>query len=290
MPRTCPISITADSHGLAGNLVLPDQASPESPVPGAVVLGGPGPLPLQRYSPQGAKQWPVLWTEALAAAGIAGLCYDQRGSGLSTGLYHEADWDALYDDALAAVEMLRAQPEVIQVAAIAWADGCHFALQMAAQGKVDALILLAPGFYTAEERYTQNIRSLASRRGLSERVVQLRVQQWRRSIEEALDLVKQGHCISTVQLGEGQQVQTNLVRFLTGIAFDPSLLLPHVKVPVLLLHGEQDAVIPPDESQMMAAHLPGPHDRITYRGINHFIYRYSGPMKDGAAWLSQVLV
>lgn len=77
MAKTHPISIAAETHGLAGNLVLPEAAAPESPVPAAVVVGGPGPVPLQRYTisrsstnrPQGAK--PAISRMASAPAARA---------------------------------------------------------------------------------------------------------------------------------------------------------------------------------------------------------------------------
>ncbi len=288
MPKNHPISISTETHGLAGNLILPDQASKDSPAPGAIVIGGPGPMPLQRYTAEGAKQWPVQWTEALGEAGLAGLCYDQRGSGLSTGQYEDADWSDLYDDAVAALDLLKVQPEVGKVAAISWAEGCHFALQLAAEGKVDALVLLAPAYHNAEERYAASIAALAARKGLSERVVKVRVDQWKSEVMALAKRVEQGETKTTTDLG-GQQVTTNLVRFLQTIAFDPGAVARQVKVPVLVLHGEDDTAIPPSESELLARAVPGPCDRITYRGVAHFLYRHPKAMKDAVDWLKKTL-
>lgn len=288
MPKTHPISIAQETYGLAGNLVLPDGAAPEAKVPGAAVVGGPGPLPLQRYSPEGSKGWPVLWTEALAAAGVAGLCYDQRGSGLSTGAYHDADRDALYDDARAAVEMLAVQPEVSGVAAIAWGEGCSFALQLAAEGKVNALVLMSAAYHTEEERYARSVAELAARKGLSDRVVQVRVNQWKNEMLAAARRVQEGQVTATTDIG-GKTVTTNLVRWLQTVAFDPAPVVERVTVPVLLLHGADDGAIPPSESAAMARALPGPADRITYDGAAHFLYRHRAATSDAASWLKRIL-
>ncbi|HWI65584.1 MAG TPA: alpha/beta fold hydrolase [Symbiobacteriaceae bacterium] len=288
MPKLESVAISQDTYGLAGNLVLPDGATAEARVPGAVIIGGAGPLPLQRYTAEGAKNWPVIWTEALAAAGIAGLCYDQRGSGLSTGNYHEADWDALYDDARAAVEMLSVQPEVEGVAAIAWGEGCGFALQLAAEGKVDAIVLMAPAYHTEEERYARSIADLAARKGLSDRVVQVRVNQWKNEILAMARRVQEGETTATVDLG-GQPVTTNLVRFLQSVAFDPAPVVARVRVPALLLHGDDDQAIVPAESDEMSRALPGRVERITYSGAAHFLYRHGGAKADAVAWLHKVL-
>jgi pimeloyl-ACP methyl ester carboxylesterase len=288
MPRTEPISITQDSYGLAGNLVLPDGATAEAKVPGAVIVGGPGPMPLQRYTKEGARNWPVMWTEALAREGVAGLCYDQRGSGLSTGEYHDADWDALYDDAKAAAEMLAVQPEVGSVAAIAWGEGCHFALQLAAEGKVSALVLLSAPYHNEEERYARSIAALAARKGLSDRVVQVRVNQWKNEMLTVARRVQEGTVTATVDVG-GTPVKTNLVRFLQTVAFNPAPLAALVQVPVLLLHGDDDAVILPAESEAMVQALPGPADRIAYSGAAHFLYRHDKARADAVAWLKRTL-
>lgn len=288
MSKTHSVSISCEGYGLAGNLVLPDGATAESPVPGAVIIGGPGPLPLTRYSETGARQWPVLWSESLANSGLAALCYDQRGGGLSSGTYHEADWTDLLEDNRAAVEMLALQPEVGPVAAVAWAEGCGFALQLAAEGKVQALILLAPPYHNAETRYARDIAALAARKGLSDRVVQLRINQWQSEIRATLEQVQKGQTVSTTDVG-GQVTSINLIRFLQTTAFDPSRVAAQVKVPVLLLHGRDDTAIPPVESEAMAAGLNGQTDRVVYPGMAHFIYRHGPAMRDAAAWLRRTL-
>lgn len=284
MTKLDTVWIAGEAHGLAGNLVLPAGASPEGRVPGAVVVGGPGPAPLQRYTRDGFKEWPMLWTERLAESGVAGLCYDQRGSGLSGGQYHEADEEDLYADCAAAVEMLRLQPEVGRVAAVAWDDGTSFALRLAAEGRVDALILLAPGFLTAEARYRAQVSALAARKGLSDRVVQIRLRQWQAEVEAIRRRVEAGERVSTSEVG-GRRVTTNLLRLLHTLTFDPAEWAGQCKVPVLILHGADDAVIPPGESETLAAALGGPVDRIVYPGQGHFLYRHRQAVQDAADWI-----
>ncbi|MDB4898165.1 MAG: hypothetical protein JWN15_4427, partial [Firmicutes bacterium] len=101
--------------------------------------------------------------------------------------------------------------------------------------------------------------------------------------------VGEGHNTTVTDLGGGNTVTTNLTRFLQTVAFNPAEVVPKINAPVLLLHGEDDTVVPPAESQAMAEALPGKPDRLTYRGVAHFIYRYSRPMGDATAWLNQVL-
>jgi pimeloyl-ACP methyl ester carboxylesterase len=256
MAKTHPVSISSETHGLAGDLILPDAASAEQKINAAVLIGGPGPLPLTRYDGR-EPNWPVQWAHALAKAGLGALAYDQRGGGLSSGEYHEADWDALYDDAKAVQEMLAVQPEVAKVAGVAWGDGTQFALQLAAEGKLKALVLLAPAFHPTEERYLHDLRDLASRKGLSERVVQIRHGQWKQEMAGLLSRVQAGERISVTDVG-GRQVQTNLVRFLQHTAYNPGAVAAHVTVPVLILHGEADTAVAPRESAALATAIGGP--------------------------------
>lgn len=288
MIKTHPVSVACGSYALAGNLVLPEGAAQGAAVPGAVILGGPGPVPLTRYTEEGLNQWPILWSEALGKAGLGALCYDQRGSGLSTGLYHEADWQDLYEDCKAAAEMLEIQPEISRTAAVAWGEGCGFALRLAAEGQVSALVLLAPAYHNAEQRYEADIARLAASKGLSDRVVQIRVNQWKSDMTNVIRKVEQGVVHTTTDVG-GKTVTTNLVRFLQTTAFDPSQVVPAVKVPVLLLHGEDDTVVHPDESEAMQQALPGQAERKTYPGAAHFLYRNPQVIADAVAWLKGTL-
>jgi pimeloyl-ACP methyl ester carboxylesterase len=291
--KSHPVTIGMDGYALAGTLLLPAHAAADNPVPGVVIAGGPDPLPQIRVHEQGGANWPLLWAHALAKAGYAVLCYDQRGGGLSTGVYHEATRDDLYQDLLNVVDMLRAQPEVDsqRIAVVAWAEGAGFGLQLAHQGVVNAAVLLAPPFHTAEERYTRWIRALAARKGLSERVVNLRVQMWRQDMAATVERVNQGVRTTTTELG-GKQVTTNLVRFVQNQQFDPKSLLPGLSSKLLLLHGAADNVIPAAESAELKATLDAagvPVARIEYPGVEHFIYREQRAIRDAAAWLQTAL-
>lgn len=284
--HTYPISIASETYSLAGTLVLPEGASSAARVPAAVIVGGPDPLPLQRREQDGTKNWPLRWAEAFGAAGVGCLCYDQRGSGESGGLYADADWDDLYDDAAAAAELLALQPEVSEVAAVAWADAAGFALRLAAEGKVKRLILLAAGACTAEARYSEQVRRLAASRGLSERVVELRVRQWRAQVQALRERVAAGTHIAETDIG-GRRIVTNLRRLLAVSEFDPAAAARQVQAPVLLLHGGADTVVPPHESERLAAALPGPVERRVYPEEGHFLYRSDRAMADAVDWMNR---
>lgn len=303
-----------NGYELAGSLALPDSAAVQSPKPGVLIVPGPGPSPLTRSTGEGEDRWPLIWARELAEAGFVALCFDQRGGGQSTGRYSDADRNSLYQDTVAVLETLAVQPEVDREAlvAIAWDEGCGFALQLAAEGRVHALVLMATPFYTAEERFTREIRQLAARRGLSERVVQLRLNQWRRQMDAVARQVAGGEKTTSVKVGE-HETMLNLARFLQNTRFDPAAVLAHVHVPVLVLHGEDDRVIPPQESAELisalvargAVHDGGAgagagggatgiraavelYQRIVYREAGHFLYNDRRLIRDAITWLTGI--
>lgn len=288
MSRHHPFTIPLDQYTLGGSIILPDGASPDQQVPVAVFVGDPGPYPLTRHTDQGTVRWPMAWAEAFATEGVGSFCYDQRGGGITSGDYADANREDLLTEAREVVAMALAQAETSRCAAIGWADGASFALQLAAEGVVDAVVLLAPPFRTAEGRYEAQVRDLARRGGFSDRVVALRLQKWRDEMTAMSRRVEEGEARSTQEIG-GQSVSLNLNRFLQTATFDPAGVAASVRKPVLLLHGEADAIIPPDESAMLASELQCPCRRITYPKVEHFLYRHADAALDAARWLAQTL-
>ncbi|CCH31624.1 hypothetical protein BN6_43420 [Saccharothrix espanaensis DSM 44229] len=88
---------------LAGSLSLPEGGAP---VPGVVMVGGSGPSDRDNDT-----HFPPI-RRHLVDAGIAVLSYDKRGVGGSSGDWLDATIDDLASDAAAALDFLRARPEV----------------------------------------------------------------------------------------------------------------------------------------------------------------------------------
>lgn len=88
---------------LAGSLTLPDRGAP---LPGVVMVGGSGPSDRDNDT-----HFPAI-RRHLVDAGIAVLSYDKRGVGGSSGDWLDASIDDLASDAAAALDLLRARPEV----------------------------------------------------------------------------------------------------------------------------------------------------------------------------------
>ncbi|MFE9749558.1 alpha/beta hydrolase family protein [Saccharothrix saharensis] len=97
------VTFTNGGVTLAGSLALPDRGTP---VPGVVMVGGSGPS-----NRDNDTHFPPI-RRHLVDAGIAVLSYDKRGVGGSSGDWLDATLDDLASDAAAALDFLRARPEV----------------------------------------------------------------------------------------------------------------------------------------------------------------------------------
>jgi uncharacterized protein len=99
--RERPVSFASADVDLAGTLLLPTGAGPHAAV--VIVHGAERDASRESYRLLGSH---------FARRGIATLIYDKRGVGASTGDWFQATFDDLTADALAAVEAVRAQPEI----------------------------------------------------------------------------------------------------------------------------------------------------------------------------------
>ena len=97
--REKPAAFTSGDAELRGRLILPDGAGPH---PAIVMVHGSEKDAATIFSHEG-------WL--LAPHGIAVLIFDKRGTGTSEGKFG-MDFGQLSDDVVAAVEWLRAQPEI----------------------------------------------------------------------------------------------------------------------------------------------------------------------------------
>jgi dienelactone hydrolase len=97
------VRIPANGETLAGTLWLPEG---DGPFPALVILHGSAPA----VRSQPAMQ---MHANAFAKRGIAALVYDKHGFGESSGTYVHEDYRTFIADAHAALDYLKARPDVI---------------------------------------------------------------------------------------------------------------------------------------------------------------------------------
>ncbi|HEY7146246.1 MAG TPA: alpha/beta hydrolase [Streptosporangiaceae bacterium] len=103
-PGLRDVTFSSGNVVLAGSLALPGREAPV--LAGVVMVGGSGPSDRDNdtYFPPIRRH--------LTGAGIAVLSYDKRGVGGSSGDWRDATMDDLAADAAAALDFLRAHPDV----------------------------------------------------------------------------------------------------------------------------------------------------------------------------------
>ena len=122
--RTHEVRFESQGARLAGTLFVPLQGPASHP--GIVILQGSSTNLRRDYR---------FYADHFARSGFAVLTFDKRGHGESTGDYGRATYHVLTADAAAAVEFLRARPEVTREAVGVWglSQGALIAPRLAAR-------------------------------------------------------------------------------------------------------------------------------------------------------------
>ena len=236
---------------LAGELVIPNTPGPH-PV---IVFAAGG-------STYGTREMFRVFAEFFAIHGVAGLIYDKRGLGASTGDWLRAGFEDLAGDALAAVRTLKARPDIdARRIGMMGASQSGWIVALAASQSKDVAFIISqsgPGVGPEEcELYRSEAWLRAD--GFPEE-----------EIREAMKFIRQRyHCALT---GEGWDALADAERAIKGKAwfaysggsagqnhpfwhfwklirtFDPVPAMEKVNCPVLGVFGARDTFLPAEKS------------------------------------------
>ncbi len=245
------VTFTNGNVTLSGTLIFP-----ATPPPHPVIVYAAG------GSIYGTREMFRVFAEFLALHGVAGLIYDKRGLGSSTGDWLRAGFDELADDALAGVRLVKARSDI---------DARHIGLMGASQS--GWIVALA----AARSRDVAFIVSQSgSGVGVEEQEL-YRSEAWLRAdgfseedIRDAMKFIRRRYqCAVT---GEGWDALTEVEReaskkswfaYTGGHAgkdnpfwgfwrlihnFDPVPVLEKVQCPVLAVLGAKDTFVPAEKS------------------------------------------
>jgi pimeloyl-ACP methyl ester carboxylesterase len=295
---------------LAGTLTIPQG---KGPFPAALLLSGSGP---QNRDEELVGHKPFLVVaDFLTRAGIAVLRVDDRGVGGSSGQLIMSTTSDFADDALAGVRFLRARAEVNpkRVGLIGHSEGGLVAPLAASRSKDVAYIVLLAGTGVPGDEVLIRQNELMSRAaGVSEAAIQAGLAGQR----AVLDLIKagadsaalweKGTELARMQMAAlpdsvrpsremaDQMMAAQLggvtkpwFRFFVG--YDPRPALRRVTVPVLVLNGELDLQVSPDQNvpEIEKALKEGGNRDVTVRrlrGLNHlFQQAKTGALREYSA-------
>ncbi len=276
---------------LAGTLTLPARG--RGPFPAAIFIHGSGPVDRDENAPGLKTDIFRQLAESLAAAGVASLRFDKRGVGESDGDAAPTSRADLLDDVRAALDALRAQPEVdgARIILIGHSEGAYLApIVAAADSRIAGLVLLAGAAQSLAEITRWQVETLLRLQGASDEQVKAALAQE----DEYLAFVKGSegewadysyeelkHAMPwlTEQAASALTATPLSLSWLREhYADDPRAWLRQVSAPVLVINGEKDLQVPSSEAEdIQAALAEGKNPEVTAHvlaDLNHFLRRH----------------
>lgn len=197
-------------------------------------------------------------TEMLPPLGVAVLTYDRRGSGKSDGDLKDSDYAMLADDAIAAVQMLKADPRIDPKRIGIWglSQGGWLSLLAATRSSdVRFVVSIAAPVVTPDVQMMFRSENAMRINGYPEaeidqmRATRNAVDDYMRgtgdraAAQVLVDAAKTEPWFDLLYLGEvvGDRATS---RWRKEIEYDPLSTLDEVKVPALILFGANDPVVP----------------------------------------------
>lgn len=271
--KTTELKFTSDGHELAGTLLIP----PGAPSATALLISGSGPI--DRDSNMKRMRIDVMRqiAEHLARAGIASYRYDKRGVADSTGDYRATGFHDNVADAQAALEALRARPEIDadRIVAIGHSEGALIATELAAAdvGLAGAVLLAGaaqPGEQILRWQATQVAGSLPKPARLILKL--LRKDLLKMQDKRLAQLKESSDDVIRIQL-----VRINARWFREFMAHDPTIGLARAKTPILAITGAKDLQVDPGDIAIMESLAPADFTGEVVPDVTHLLRRETGP-------------
>lgn len=245
------VNVPAKGFSLGGTLLLPkSNKSGKQRFPAVVTITGSGqqtrderiPLSgLEKYRPFGQI------AEALAASGIAVLRVDDRGVGKSGGrdTLEKATTADFADDTRAQIAYLRSRPDIDpdKIALIGHSEGGVIAPMVASSdSKIAAVVLMAGTAKRGDEILTFQYADAIQQDPTTGPDEKKELIEKRRSL---LTAVADGRADSTVP----EAFKSNWMKLF--LSYDPMATIKKVRQPILILQGELDHQVTPDQAAML---------------------------------------
>jgi pimeloyl-ACP methyl ester carboxylesterase len=262
---------------LAGSLNFPER----TPAPALVAVHG---------AEAALRSYPLyehLHT-VLPPAGFAAVTFDRRGEGESTGEPSAGRFEVLADDAVAVVEHVAAQPEVDADRIGLWGisqGGWVAPLAATRSERVAFLVLVASAGVSPAEQMRWAVPRQLRLAGYGDDAVSLQdaaraeleeVVHGRGSAERAqrlLDAASREPWWPLVYLPDRVLDEQGRSAWIEEMDFEPEPVFARVRVPTLLVYGEDDAWMPVEESVRAWRRARGDEvDVVRLPGVGHAPY------------------
>jgi pimeloyl-ACP methyl ester carboxylesterase len=251
------------SGELAGTFLTPPHADMA-----ALVLTGSGPLDRDANGPRFRSRISLEIAQALAGHGVCSLRYDKRGAGRSQGDYFAAGLSDNYADARAATDWLRDRCPDIPVYAIGHSEGALHAAHLAADAKVDGAVLIAcPTRRGQEILIWQAAQIVPTLPAASRALLRLLRIDPLKSQRKAFARLR-STTTDAIRI-QGKKVNARWLR--QFMDYDPIPVFERIRVPLLVLVGEYDMQVPPEDAQTIGTLVHGACHQQVLAGISHIL-------------------
>jgi pimeloyl-ACP methyl ester carboxylesterase len=244
------IQFSSGEAELSGTLYLPPSPGPH---PAVVFVHGSGPETRRELS---------YYARVMARAGIAGLAYDKRGTGVSTGDLYATDYAGYAADAAAAMARLREHPRIQpdRVGLVGFSEGEWVGLLAARRDPRAAFLVVVAASGTSPARQVNmEIGSRLRAKGYSEEIIEQalalnrRIFAYQRTGREDpqldADLAQarqQAWFAAAGQIPDRLYPAADYGWWRSVMDFDPAPVWEQIDIPVLILKGGRDPKSPVD--------------------------------------------
>lgn len=262
-----------------------------------------GPFPAVLLLPGGGTQYltlePDYWARRFAEAGIAALVVHKRGTGDSGGEWSTATFEDLIGDAGAAIEALRAHPEIAgrgaadgtttsrsgdaRIGVMGFSQGGRLAPLVAARFGADAAVGISGPQLTPAETRLYALENALRRGGMPEENLAVALPLWREYMDRVLageDLAPLDARIAAAAERMNPQAlpptsdTSTPSPIFNSLDFDGRPDLARLDAPFLAMYGADDPVVPVEASvavlrEVFAASGYDGFELVVIPGVGH---------------------
>lgn len=264
-----PVRIPASGFNLAASLAKPGGAT--APLPAIVLVGGSGPTDRDET----AFGVPIMGhiAGALVDAGFLVVRYDKRGVGQSGGRAESATINDYVEDARAVVAWLQKRKDVDKrrIAVVGHSEGAWVALAAAARDKrIAAIAMIAAPAATGADVVLEQQARLFDRMKTPEAERQEKV-----ALQQRINAAVLGKG-TWEGVPESVRHTADTPWFQSYLAFDPARVMKDVRQPIVIIHGELDAQVPPHHADKLvevalARRRKAGVNVLKISGVNHLL-------------------
>jgi len=247
-PTDVDVVIPANGFNLAGTITTPPAVAARLRHPVVILVGGT--TPAGRDEPVSGVAVFAQLARGLSDAGVMTVRYDRRASGQSGGRIEAATIADYADDVAAVVRWVakRDDADKRRIVIAGYADGVPAALLAASKTKeIDGLVTIGAAASRGAEATLEQQQRVLDGLNLPPEERQARIDLQRK--------------IQAAVTGEGTwdgipapvRRQADTPMFRSMLLFDPALVMPKIKQPIMIVHAEQDANVPAAEAARLAA-------------------------------------